>query len=110
MKKDIKDKWIAALRSGKYEQGQNNLRSVDDKFCCLGVLCDIIDNSKWETFEKANSAKKQYPYTYNGYSGVLSYEMTKELKFKNTETKTLIIMNDSGKTFAEIADYIEANL
>lgn len=34
-------KWVDALRSGKYEQGRLALRSKDDKYCCLGVLCDI---------------------------------------------------------------------
>lgn len=33
--------WVDALRSGKYEQGRLALRSKDDKYCCLGVLCDI---------------------------------------------------------------------
>lgn len=40
MNRDIKDKWVAALRSGEYEQGKGRLRE-GDKFCCLGVLCDI---------------------------------------------------------------------
>jgi len=110
MKKDIKDKWIKALRSGNYEQGKSSLRSLDNKFCCLGVLCDIIDNKKWETFEKTNSAKASYPYTYNGYSGILSYKMTTELKMKDDEQQKLIDMNDTGKSFAEIADWIEGNL
>ena len=45
MNKEIADKWIAALRSGKYKQGKGNLKTVDEdnneSFCCLGVLCDI---------------------------------------------------------------------
>ena len=35
------DKWINALESGEYKQGKHNLRTNDDTFCCLGVLCDI---------------------------------------------------------------------
>jgi hypothetical protein len=38
---DIKAQWVAALRSGEYEQGKMRLRSADDKYCCLGVLCEI---------------------------------------------------------------------
>ena len=41
MKKEIADKWVEALRSGKYKQGKSALKK-DDSFCCLGVLCDII--------------------------------------------------------------------
>lgn len=43
MNQKIKKKWIEALRSGKYKQGKTLLRSAN-KFCCLGVLCDIIKN------------------------------------------------------------------
>jgi hypothetical protein len=36
----IKTQWVAALRSGEYQQGRNFLRT-DEGFCCLGVLCDL---------------------------------------------------------------------
>ena len=39
-------KWVAALRSGKYKQGRNYLRSKDNKFCCLGVLCELAVEDK----------------------------------------------------------------
>lgn len=45
MNKDNLLAWAAALRSGNYEQGQDNLYSVGPKgkqrYCCLGVLCEI---------------------------------------------------------------------
>lgn len=40
MNPEVKAKWIEALRSGRYKQGKNMLRS-GDKLCCLGVLCEI---------------------------------------------------------------------
>lgn len=110
MDKEIKKKWVEALRSGKYEQGRMHLRTVKNKFCCLGVLCDIHDNTQWKSFEKTNSAHSSYPYTYSGYTGVLSYDLLKKFKLKNDQHNKLIDMNDDGKTFAEIADYIEENL
>lgn len=42
MDQEIKDRWLEALRSGEYEQGTGYL-SVDGKFCCLGVLCDLAE-------------------------------------------------------------------
>jgi hypothetical protein len=36
----IKEKWVAALRSGEYKQGTCQLRN-GSTFCCLGVLCDL---------------------------------------------------------------------
>lgn len=37
----FKNFWVAALRSGLYEQGQQVLKTQDGKFCCLGVACDL---------------------------------------------------------------------
>lgn len=45
MKKDVADKWVAALRSGKFQQGKTYL-SQDGKFCCLGVLCEVLQIPK----------------------------------------------------------------
>ena len=42
MTPELKAKWVEVLRSGEYEQGQETLRSYDNKFCCLGVLLDFI--------------------------------------------------------------------
>jgi hypothetical protein len=38
--KDIKTKWVEALRSGKYKQGRGFLQR-NNEFCCLGVLCEV---------------------------------------------------------------------
>ena len=46
MPKIIKQ-WIAALKSGDYLQGKECLKSLDEhdeyRYCCLGVLTDLID-------------------------------------------------------------------
>lgn len=44
LKKRVKAQWLAALRSGDYGQGRGALRkraANGDKFCCLGVLCEL---------------------------------------------------------------------
>lgn len=54
MNKTIKRKWISALKSGKYGQTREKLKSKNGTFCCLGVLCDIYakeKNKKWHTNE-----------------------------------------------------------
>lgn len=46
MDKKTKTKWLKALRSGKYKQGMESLsqgRGEQKTFCCLGVLCDVLD-------------------------------------------------------------------
>lgn len=46
----IKKEWIEALRSGKYPQAQDRLRSSQG-FCCLGVLEDVMRPSTGATWE-----------------------------------------------------------
>lgn len=44
MNKEIKDRWLTALRSGNYKQtpGQLGIQQGDNTaYCCLGVLCEI---------------------------------------------------------------------
>jgi hypothetical protein len=54
---DIKAKWLEALRSGRYKQGRTYLRNADNEFCCLGVLCDIIDPTRWELLSQGKAYK-----------------------------------------------------
>lgn len=54
MNAEWKAKWVAALNSGDYTQGYCRLSNDDNTFCCLGVLCDIVqkeypDKLVWET-------------------------------------------------------------
>jgi hypothetical protein len=49
MNAEVKEKWVARLRSGRDRQGTGRLRGLDldwrapfrPPFCCLGVLCEI---------------------------------------------------------------------
>lgn len=50
MKKEIAERWVEALRSGEYNQGEACLRN-NSNFCCLGVLCDLYvkdGHGHWE--------------------------------------------------------------
>lgn len=109
---EIRDKWISALRSGEYKQGHGYLREVkNNSFCCLGVLCDIIDPDNWSkghqtyTFNKKSNGGNQY-------CGVLLPPSVREMTgLPETEEDTLIVMNDDQLlSFNQIADWIEANL
>ena len=55
MNKRSKTRWLKALRSGKYTQGYNQLRTTcngEHAHCCLGVLADIegvdLDTLGWQ--------------------------------------------------------------
>lgn len=49
LKPEVKQKWLQALRSGSYKQGKHVLRTADNHYCCLGVLCDVVAPELWET-------------------------------------------------------------
>ncbi len=57
MKSKIKEKWVAALRSGKYKQGGGQLKTLSGTYCCLGVLCDLHSKSL---------KKKGFKFSKNG--------------------------------------------
>lgn len=80
MNKGIKAKWVAALRSGKYEQTHGALRDGDKGFCCMGVLCNLhaIANPKF-------AAKQKDPYTYDGKQGLPSRTVTDWAGISETE-------------------------
>lgn len=107
MDNDIKTKWIAALKSGNYKQGSGTLRSDKNEFCCLGVLCDVVDPSGWCHLDKDTPDL----YYHLGTTGTLSQEMKRTYGLSSTNVGILIDLNDNQKlSFTEIAEYIEKEL
>lgn len=96
MNKDLKQPWIDALRSGKFKQTKNNLKDGTGH-CCLGVLCELSPEKFKESLKDGFFEEELIDFIY--WSG-MSMAMMDVLAQKN----------DSGKTFDEIADYIEENL
>lgn len=91
--KDVKAKWIAALRSGLFLQGCGTLKSTNEdgetEHCCLGVAREI------KLCRAMNGGINEY------VSGSFLPQHIQE---------DLADLNDSGKSFQEIADWIEKNL
>jgi hypothetical protein len=96
---NLKERWVAALRSGKYRQGWTRLRN-GGSFCCLGVLCDLIAPNEWETEIISN---RSY---WRGCLGSVPLSTWNEI-FPGENQRFLMDMNDAGVSFAGIADYIE---
>jgi len=96
----FKKKWIAALRSGEYEQGAGFLHNtVQDRYCCLGVACEVVQ------YKSPNNRRIQ-----GSESMPEELEPVRGYAQNNKVVDRLICMNDTGKTFLKIADYIEENL
>lgn len=115
----FKARWLKALRSGKYEQGQEALRtrSVLDKkpkYCCLGVAADIMKDVTWSEYDQVIFKGK---HTF--MSGSIPDEVAQTVGLNDEAQIRLACFND-GKTkngkrahrknFNEIADWIEKNL
>lgn len=82
--------WVEALRSGKFKQCGQAMES-NGAYCCLGVLhITLYPNAFWRYLPVEEVNKR-----YSEIEGKL-------------DVCPFIIMNDNeGKTFEEIADYIE---
>lgn len=117
-------KWLDALKSGEYKQGQKTLRD-EDKFCCLGVACDLFaqahrSDAKWiklephvwqfaidpedddsKVSEYLNADVKQW-VGLQSISGEPSISSDSPPNLSG-----LAYLNDEGLTFKEIAEEIE---
>jgi len=131
VKQSIKDEWLAALRSGKYEQGRYRLRT-ENQYCCLGVLCDILKekvDGEWVrcvepplgNSENTLDGKEQWCFQVGKQETTTGGALPKEVaKHVGLPTDNLTIMylphfslsdlNDSGASFDKIAEAIEKNL
>ncbi len=123
MKEDIKARWVEALRSGEYMQGQGGLRTRSGKFCCLGVLCELalqagVVQPVWyddDDFVKYAAVNDQSDVS-GGYlpSAVLDWaelENPNPLLYDGDVYRAASVWNDElGVNFNHIADMIERSL
>lgn len=94
--------WLKKLRSGRLRQGQYNLRN-NGAYCCLGVgalACGVRhDNAELNTLQVLDSGLE---------------DVRKKLRLRDEDGiydgGSLTGQNDQqGRTFEQIADFIEAN-
>ena len=69
-------KWIEALKSGIYLQGENYLRTKYGEFCCLGVACEIAPEI---TGGHHGNSPSWYKFETDAHDGVLPGEYHKKL-------------------------------
>lgn len=102
-------KWVRALRSGKYKQGKKTLATVDGKFCCLGVACELAIKDGVDIIKE----KAPDGFLYDGKSGILPARVRKWLGLRSNvgtfgKDGDLSVLNDSGTRFKTIANIIES--
>ena len=118
MKPEIKELWVNALPN--YKQGKQCLRDEYDKFCCLGVLCDLYvketGKAEWDDNVYYNEN-----YTIFGEEELLPHEVVEwagldeqnpfyidpEHSLAESDGAVyLTALNDRGYTFDEIKQVI----
>jgi hypothetical protein len=130
MNKKVMQKWLKALRSGKYKQGQGTLKQYDSngnaQHCCLGVLCELYNkemkkNKKKTLIEKFCSNDSDFSHgrsRFGGKADDLPKEVMKWADMDNNLGKfylsddhyeCLADLNDAGRKFKTIANIIEKN-
>jgi hypothetical protein len=132
MKQNVMKKWVKALRSGKFKQGQGTLKKFNKQgqaqHCCLGVLCELYNdtmkkNKKKTLPEKVCDNDRDFSYGYSRFGGKKE-DLPKEVKdwagmrsglgnfygdiYLLNQT-CLADINDIGKKFKTISDIIEKN-
>lgn len=97
-------KWVAALESGEYKQGQFYLHDAENQtYCCLGVACDLSGLGEWDD----KTDYKSYGLNVWDWSDVaLPFPVMKYYGLTHKQEAELISLNDNGSSFKEIAKVI----
>jgi hypothetical protein len=121
MNTEVKTQWIDALNSGEYQQTKKQLFD-GDKFCCLGVLCDLYSKEHGEEWDYRYSDFEDHnrwyfcdqgeilPHVVMDWAGLKSENPKVELidgESKEALFSDIASMNDSGYTFKELSNYIK---
>jgi hypothetical protein len=111
--KEFKSKWIKALRNqdgSNYKQGRGNLLK-NNKYCCLGVACDLLQPETWfEINGECRWGDRHGKQNINYSSSRIPTFASDVIELNYCDQNILIELNDAGKSFTEIAQWIEENL
>lgn len=114
MNERVKKLWIEALRSGEYQQAIGRLR-IDDRFCCLGVLCDLHAKETGGMWLPDPALPEDQYFVYASADSVLPGAV-REWAGLNSQSpqvagsSSLAYYNDTGRDFSFIAEQIEKHL
>jgi len=127
VRSDVRELWVAALRSGRFRQGPGKLTVVvgqlDDStaefHCCLGVLCELAREAGVTVNVRETGEPVRRVRDYDGqpnfppasvleWAGLL--ERNPSVRYED-RIVTLGVLNDEvGASFATIAQLVEEQL
>ncbi len=100
MKREIRDKWVAALRSGRYHKGTNYLKTTYQGrvfHCALGVLAEEL--GLFDGQDGKMSTVKGSPHRFP--DSFMATEIQNDVSLRNDRTPM---------TFSDLANYIESRI
>ena len=113
MKKKIKNKWLAALQSGKYTHSVGELEEIGTygeigtgKCCALGVLMKINGYEPWDHDnmmyepDDSNTPSQELP----------SQDLLEEWGMDEDDAHKVATWNDLGSDYSKVIEYIEESL
>lgn len=112
--KAVVRRWVKYLESGQYKQGKGQLVEAGktfDRFCCLGVLCDMAVRAKVIAPPIIMEEGEHYLYSRKTSFLPTSVMEWAGLSANNGEYSddSLAGLNDNGKKFKTIAKIIKSN-
>lgn len=114
MDPEVKVKWVEALRSGQFKQGEGYLKTRDGCNCCLGVLAEITGIQSKPSECEIDDGSYSYSFPNPSFPDGYNYEIHETpigyCGIAKQPRNELMNMNDDGMPFPEIADWIERNL
>lgn len=107
----VAKRWVKALRSGKYKQGRETLKTDRGTYCCLGVLCDLAVKAK--VIPKFPEGEVVLPREVQRWVGLCtaegSFSTVNGYYCGFCDTSDLTVLNDTEKNkFPTIAKVIES--
>lgn len=116
-REEIIEKWCQALESGQYQKGVGKLKDEDGNYCCLGVLCEILELESEPFYDEF-----LFHYGKESDSEILPSSLARDLSINNCggfrecveyqglSYISLTDLNDqSDITFPEMAQIIRKN-
>ena len=133
MNQEILKQWLEALRSGEYKQTKGALmkstayppsfeKEPERCYCCLGVLTELYRKEKtdfdWELESCSKEKSGKVRGTFIGEKDFLHEDIMNWCGLEEADPgvnfdaddgpDSVADLNDSGRTFADIADMLEA--
>ncbi len=105
MNTHVQHLWLDAL--ARYTQTEGALRD-GDAFCVGGVLCDLHSHATGFPWEEQQTPDGEVVFAYLGSHALPPKAVLMWAQLHEDDFVPLLDANDAGKTFAELAERIQA--